>query len=33
VSKSFGEQAVLRNVALQAQPGEFVALVGKSGCG
>ncbi|MET0264295.1 MAG: ATP-binding cassette domain-containing protein [Duganella sp.] len=31
--KSFGERAVLNDVALTLQPGEFVAVVGRSGCG
>ncbi len=31
--KSFGTVKVLKDVALQAEPGEFVALVGPSGCG
>ncbi len=31
--KSFGSVKVLKDVALQAEPGEFVALVGPSGCG
>ena len=31
--KSFGPVKVLKDVALQAEPGEFVALVGPSGCG
>jgi len=31
--KSFGSQDVLRGVSLHVKPGEFIALVGMSGCG
>jgi len=30
---SFGETEVLTDINLQAEPGEFVAIVGRSGCG
>ncbi|HZP92875.1 MAG TPA: ABC transporter ATP-binding protein [Burkholderiales bacterium] len=33
VGKSFGEVRVLRNLVLEAQPGEFLVLLGESGCG
>jgi len=33
LSKSFGETFVFRDVSLQLQPGEFVALLGESGVG
>lgn len=33
VSKAFGAQAILRNIHLQVQPGEIIALAGHSGCG
>jgi phospholipid/cholesterol/gamma-HCH transport system ATP-binding protein len=31
--KSFGSQEVLRGASFEVQPGEFVALIGCSGCG
>jgi len=33
VSKTFGNVAALRDVTLDAQPGEFLVLLGPSGCG
>ncbi|WP_417040667.1 ATP-binding cassette domain-containing protein [Cylindrospermopsis raciborskii] len=33
LSKSFGTKAVLENLDLEVRPGEFVAIVGRSGCG
>lgn len=33
VSKSFGEQVVLRELSLDIQPGEFLTIIGRSGCG
>ena len=33
VSKSFGNQAVLGDFSLDAFPGEFLTIIGRSGCG
>src|SRR5262245_47329045 len=33
VDKSFGTKHVLSGITLEAQRGEFIAIVGKSGCG
>jgi multiple sugar transport system ATP-binding protein len=33
LSKSFGTQAVIRDVSLTVEPGEFCVFVGPSGCG
>ncbi|MEZ2131598.1 MULTISPECIES: ABC transporter ATP-binding protein [unclassified Sinorhizobium] len=33
ITKSFGDNAILKGVSLDVGPGEFIALVGPSGCG
>lgn len=33
VFKSFGEQSVLRDFSLEVQAGEFLTIIGRSGCG
>ncbi|MBD2567955.1 ATP-binding cassette domain-containing protein [Anabaena lutea] len=33
LSKSFDKKTVLQSIDLEIQPGEFVAIVGRSGCG
>lgn len=33
VSKSYGEQPVLKNFSLDVLPGEFLTIIGRSGCG
>jgi sulfonate transport system ATP-binding protein len=32
-AKAFGDRAVFRDLSLEIAPGEFVAVVGRSGCG
>lgn len=33
VNRSFGRQAVLRDISLQVRPGKTLVLIGESGCG
>jgi len=33
ITKSFGDNAILKGISLEAEPGELIALVGPSGCG
>ncbi len=33
ISKSFGEEPVLREIDLQVRPGEWATIIGRSGCG
>ncbi|UXM96052.1 ABC transporter ATP-binding protein [Bartonella sp. HY329] len=33
ISKSFGDNVILKNVSIEASENEFIALVGPSGCG
>ena len=33
VSKSFGETHVLKNISLDIEDGEFLTVIGRSGCG
>lgn len=33
VSKRYGDQPVLDDISIQIEPGEFVTLIGRSGCG
>ncbi len=33
ITKSYGEKLILKNVSLSAKKGEFLALLGSSGCG
>lgn len=33
ISKSYGDNVILKNISLNVEPGEFIALVGPSGCG
>jgi multiple sugar transport system ATP-binding protein len=33
IKKSYGDNAILKNISLDVEPGEFIALVGPSGCG
>jgi len=33
IHKRYGEREVLRDIHLDIKPGEFVAIIGRSGCG
>ena len=33
ITKSFGDEAILKGISLQVDPGEFITLLGSSGCG
>ena len=33
ITKSFGAETILKGISLQAAPGEFITLLGSSGCG
>ena len=33
ISKRYGKKEILKNISIEAKPGQIVSIIGKNGCG